>query len=95
MTKPVFISEELEPVAALIMGRMWARVVWEQEHGNEMTLANECDTIWYAAQAIEKLAVATGCGRGAVHFSLASSNNVRHCADLIEHVIGVRPGEAA
>lgn len=94
MSKPTFISEELEPIAALIMGRMWARVVWEREHGTPDTVLRECDAMWYAARAIGKLSVATGGDQGAVHFSLASSNNIRRCAGLIEQVTGVRPTEA-
>ena len=91
--KPAFASEELEPVMALIMGRFYARVQWEIEHGDQVRVANECDAMWYAAQAIEKIAVACGGYRGAVHFSVASSNNIRMCADVIESITGVRPNE--
>jgi hypothetical protein len=93
MDKPKFRSENLEPIMAHVMGVMWARVCWEEQWGDSVTVARECEAMWYAAQAIEKLAVVTGCGRGAVHFSIASSNNIRHCADLIEKVTGYRPEE--
>ncbi len=91
--KPEFRSETLEPIMAHVMGIMWARVRWEQEHGDEWAVESECAALWWAAQGIEKLAVATGGSRGATHFSLASSNNIRHCADLIESMTGQRPTE--
>ena len=38
MSKPEFRSEELEPMAALVTGRLWARVQWEIDNGNDITL---------------------------------------------------------
>ena len=89
--KPIFMSEELEPFAALVMGRMFARVQWAQEHEDEWGVESECANMWWAAKGLERLAVAIGGSRGAVHFSLASSNNMSACADVIESITEVRP----
>jgi len=91
--KPELQSETLEPAMAHIMGVIWARVRWEQEHGDKWAVESECLAMWWAAQAIRKLSSATGGSRGAVHFSIAASNNIRHTADLIEQVTGKRPTE--
>ena len=93
--KPTFKSEELEPTMGLVMGRLYARVQWEMEHGDRFSVARECEVMWYGAQAIEKMAVTCGGDRGATHFSIAASNNVSMCADLIESITGVRPEENA
>ena len=94
-TKPRFYSEELEPFAALVTGRFFARVMWEKEHGDTLSVQRECDTMWYAVQALDRLSIATDHGEdGAIHFALAAGNNVTACADIIESITGVRPEES-
>ena len=88
MDKPKFVSEELEPVFALVTGRLWARVEWEREHGDEWSLASELENFWWGVCALEKLVIACD---GATHCSLATSNNVRRAQALIESITGRRP----
>lgn len=88
MDKPEFVSEELEPTFALIVGRLWARVQWEIDNGDEITLRNELESFWWGIQALEKLVIVC---RGALHCSLATSNTVSQAQDLIEKLTGHRP----
>ena len=87
--KPYFTSEELEPFAGMIIGKFFARCEWEIEHGDEWSLARECDNFWYAMNAINKISIATNSGdKGAVHFSIASMNEKSKVAKYIEMKTG-------
>lgn len=94
--KPYFISEELEPMAAMIVGRFFARVEWEKEHGNnDWALEDECQHFWYAMEALNMLSITTNYGeKRATHFSLAVGNEMQRVAGYIESVIGVNPIKA-
>lgn len=105
---PIFISEEIEPMTAMCIGRWYARceaarkVKAEVEQrvkdeNRNMTsdedidcrmFLRECINWWWGMDAINKLSIAT---KGAVHFSIASSNEMRHVANYIKKYLGVCP----
>lgn len=88
VNEPKFVSEELEPFAAMIMGRLLARVRWAQEYKDSIVTSNYCADLWYAAIALNKLSIVT---HGAIHFSLAAMNNLTRTANMIEGITGIRP----
>jgi hypothetical protein len=80
-------SEEIEPFAALIIGRMYARCEVEKSKGetyHEDALRN----FWYTLHGLEKIAVGI---RTATHFSIAMNNQIRMVAHYIKSSIGVDP----
>lgn len=86
-----FRSEDLEPVAAHCIGRWFADCEEAKATGDKTALLNACETMWYGMDALNKLSC---CTKGAVHFSLACSNEVGRVADYIEQVTGQRPERA-
>ncbi len=91
MTAPFFTSEELEPFAAMVVGRFFARCEWEKEHGDKFSLEDACDNFQHAANALSSLSIATNMGawddpNRAVHFSIASMNEVQRVSRYIEEL---------
>lgn len=89
MTK--LISEEIEPTFARIIGVMFARC--EAAEG-ENALYFACNSFWWAAIGMEKIAIAVrgrAEGSDCMHLSIATSNNIRMVATYIKGKIGIDP----
>lgn len=87
-------SEDVEPFAAMLVGRMWARV--EEAKGDEHNVYSACMSFWWAVTGLEKIAIAVRSGLphdnvDAIHFSIASSNHMSMAATLIKNLIGEDP----
>lgn len=80
-------SEALEPFAASLIGRMWARCEVAKTLGPH-EYEDALEGLWWAAKGLDKIATAVG---SAVHFSLACGNHLRQIADLIEQETGRNP----
>ena len=80
-------SEEVEPTAALVVGRLYARVQAAPE-GPERESA--WASLWWAVNALSSLSVAIGT---ATHFSVACNNHVAAVARMIENELGIDPFE--
>lgn len=78
-------SEELEPTAALVVGRLFARFQAARTLSEKETTLNN---LWWAVNALSSLAVAVGT---APHFSIASANHIGWTADLIQRELGIDP----
>lgn len=90
--KPHFISEQLNPFAAMLVGQFFSRVEWEKEHGTKHSLEDECQHFWFALDGLVKIGIATNHGdKGATHFSIAVMNETQRVADYIESVLGRCP----
>lgn len=82
--QPAFYSEEVEPFAAMVIGRFFA--ICEQAK-DDHEIMRACERFWWAANALNKLATVGD----AVHFKLAMSNLMTMVADYIEERTGARP----
>lgn len=86
----LFFSEEIEPFAARCIG-LWYK---ECEECSDSDLEYYCHRFWWGVQALNKLSIVTGTSRdrdGAVHFSIAISNEMRRVAEYIEERTGIDP----
>jgi hypothetical protein len=83
-----FVSEEIEPFAAKVIGRMWARVEFAKKNGMKSDVYDACNRFWHALGGLEKLAVSIG---SATHFSVSMNNHIMGSAKMIEKEIGINP----
>ena len=79
-------SEELEPFAALVIGRLFARC--QDAEGDEDKHLWACRDLWFGMQGLNKIAIVT---RTATHFSIAIQNHTRDVARYIEKHLGIDP----
>ncbi|TGT64049.1 MULTISPECIES: hypothetical protein [unclassified Mesorhizobium] len=86
-----FISEEVEPFAALYIGKMFARCEKAREAGDETLLYDLCCSMWWGLNGLQHIATAIST---ATHFTIALSNHQRQIADYIREHTGVDPWEA-
>lgn len=80
-------SEEVEPFAAMVVGRLFARCQAAKEKGptyHEDALMS----LWYTLHGLEKIAVGV---RTATHFSLAMNNHISMIARHIKSETGIDP----
>ena len=93
-TKPRFYSEEFVPMSQMIIGRFYSRVKYEQEHGDSYSVKKECVDWWFAVKSLNKLSIATNNdsgGKGTVHFSIATANEMMVVAKMIGSITGINP----
>lgn len=83
----VIYSEEVEPTAAMIVGRLFARCQAAEDYfEKESAYAN----LWWAVNALNSLSVAI---RTATHFSLAANNHVSFVRQLVIKELDIDPDE--
>ena len=88
-------SEAIEPFAAMLIGRMWARC--EAVKTDRDALEAQCMNFWWVVRGLNKIAVAITCGRSCpgvpehdgVHFSIAAGNEQSRVRDYIMHALGI------
>ena len=83
-------SELVEPFAAMIVGRMWARCDEAKEkHGKASVPHQEAlNRFWWALSGLERLAISI---QTATHFSIAMNNHISGSAAMIEKELGFNP----
>lgn len=81
---PIY-SEEIEPTAAMIVGRLFARCQAAQDDSEK---EHAYASLWWAVNALNSLSVAV---ESATHFSIAANNEVSRVRQLIEHEFGFDP----
>lgn len=81
-------SEEIEPFAAMFVGRLFARCEEAKATGDEDKYYFALNTLWYGLHGLEKIAIAAVT---ATHFSIAMNNHVCLIARYIKDEIGVDP----
>lgn len=84
-------SEEIEPFAALLVGRLWKRCEVAKETADGVDLESACLSFWFGLRGLEKIAIAAST---ATHFSIAMNNEHQRVASYIESVLGVNPIDA-
>lgn len=85
-----FVSEEIEPIAAKVVGRLFARYDWAKKHAPDEA-EGALNSLWWAVNALNSLSVAIGT---ATHFSIATNNEVIRVAALIRAELDIDPYEA-
>lgn len=80
-------SEEIEPFAALFIGRMFARCMEAKAKG-EAEFESSLNTLWYGLHGLEKIAIAAST---ATHFTVSMNNHIAMVARFIKAEIGVDP----
>lgn len=80
-------SEEIEPFAAMFIGRMFARCTEAKAIG-QCEYERALGSFWYGLYGLERIAVAA---RTATHFSIAMNNHIVQIARYIESEIGIDP----
>jgi len=89
MNKPSAIaSEELLPCAAMIVGRIFARVTAAKATKNHNALERAYCQLWWAVNSLETLAIAI---ETATHFSIATSNHITWTREMILADLGIDP----
>ncbi|RWN60179.1 hypothetical protein [Mesorhizobium sp.] len=86
-----FISEEVEPFAALYIGKMFARCEQARKSGDTSMMHDMCCSMWWGLNGLQHVAVAIST---AVHFTIALSNHQRQIAEYIKEHTGIDPWEA-
>lgn len=81
-------SEMIEPFAAMLIGRLYARVEEAKKSGNPNAIESAYSHLWWGAHGLEKIAIAAVT---ATHFSLASSNHICGIARMIQKDLGIDP----
>lgn len=87
MARTSIVSEEIEPFAAMIMGRLFARCEAVKDEPHKLETA--CGALLYAAIGLHKIAIAIRVGveryndPQGLHFSIASMNNLRLARDHV------------
>lgn len=80
-------SEQIEPFAAMLIGRLFARC--EHAKANDPDRMHyHCENLWFGIHGLEKIAIAA---QTATHFSIAMNNHINFIADYIEREIGIDP----
>jgi hypothetical protein len=80
-------SEDLEPFAAMLIGRMWARCETAKGLGG-YAYEDALDSLWWALTGLDRIATSV---ESAVHFTLAVQNHMMQVARLIEKETGRNP----
>lgn len=83
----VIYSEEVEPTAAMIVGRLFARCQAATDHHEKYDAYAH---LWWAVNALNSLSVAI---KTATHFSLAANNHVSFVRTLVIKELGLDPDE--
>lgn len=86
-----FASEEIEPFAAMYIGRMFARCEAARKTGEPTLLRNACCSMWWGLNGLQHIATAVST---ATHFTIALSNHQRQIADYIKEHTGIDAWEA-
>lgn len=81
-------SEMIEPFAALLIGRLYARVEEAKKSGEQHAIEHAYASLWWGIHGLEKIAVAVGT---ATHFSIANGNHVCGVARMIQSDLGIDP----
>lgn len=81
-------SEMIEPFAAMLIGRLFARVTAAKENGNPNAIEMAYSQLWWGVHGLENIAVAVST---ASHFSIANGNHIRGIARMIEADLGIDP----
>jgi hypothetical protein len=79
-------SEAIEPFAAMLIGRMFARCEAAKEDESAHYHALNC--LWYALHGLEKISIAV---ETATHFSIAMNNHILMVSKYIQAEIGIDP----
>lgn len=82
-------SEEIEPFAALLVGRLFARC--EAAKDDHAKFTGACADLWFGLHGLEKIAIAA---RTATHFSIAMNNHIQMVARYIKDELRLDPTTA-
>lgn len=81
-------SEAIEPFAAMLVGRLFARVTEAKNIGDINAVELAYANLWWGVHGLEKIAIAVST---ATHFSIAASNHIRFVAEMVRKDLGVDP----
>jgi hypothetical protein len=85
-TKIDIPSEMLEPFAAMLVGRLFARVTEAKEAGDAHAIESAYAALWWGVHGLNKIAIAVST---ATHFSIAAANHIRFVAELVRDDLGI------
>lgn len=88
-THPIH-SEEIEPVAALLIGRLFVRCETAKTN-NPNDHFSALQDLWFGLHGLESIAIAA---RTATHFSLTLNDHINVVARYIEEETGIDPTTA-
>jgi hypothetical protein len=80
-------SEEIEPFAAMLVGRLFARCEYAKKSDPD-SFEYHCQNLWHGLGGLEKIAIAA---HTATHFSIAMNSHIIFVANYIEEALGVDP----
>jgi hypothetical protein len=82
------ISETLEPTAAFLIGRMFARFQEAKKTGDRHHIESALMRMWWVVKGLNEIAIGVST---ATHFTIAASNDMRRVAVLIDEELDVDP----
>ena len=82
-------SEAIEPFAAMLTGRMFARCE-EAKARNDGSLEGQLMSFWWVLAGLNKISIGV---ETATHFSIAVMNEQNRLSRYIQHELGIDPFE--